>query len=378
MGWLPALLIVLLIVASSSKVSLASDSHLVQVYVDGAASVVATNSATVSDLLKEQKIEVNDIDRIEPAANSQVVEGMHVNVYRARPYMIVDGDKRFVINSPFRSPHAVARSAGLELFPEDNIFIELNQDIAGESFVGHKLIVNRATPVNLQLDGHKLVMRTHKSTVGEFLKENNITLGEADIVNQPMDQSITANLEIGIVRVGREVVAEEITIPFPTRFVVDYSLPYGERKIEQAGQPGSVITSYEITRHDGTEVSRVIISKTTISQPVAEIVIKGGLIVPTYSSNEQILRALRECETRGNYQANTGNGYYGAYQFMIPTWNRTAQRMNKMEWYEVSPYKAPPDIQDAFVLNNARASSGGFWSQHPGCSKILSLPKFPF
>lgn len=30
--------------------------------------------------------------------------------------------------------------------------------------------------------------------------------------------------------------------------------------------------------------------------------------------------AIRKCESSGNYSINTGNGYYGAYQFDLPTW----------------------------------------------------------
>jgi peptidoglycan hydrolase-like protein with peptidoglycan-binding domain len=30
--------------------------------------------------------------------------------------------------------------------------------------------------------------------------------------------------------------------------------------------------------------------------------------------------ALRQCESGGNYKINTGNGYYGAYQFDVSTW----------------------------------------------------------
>src|SRR4051794_41090422 len=29
---------------------------------------------------------------------------------------------------------------------------------------------------------------------------------------------------------------------------------------------------------------------------------------------------LRMCEASGRYATNTGNGYYGAYQFNLPTW----------------------------------------------------------
>jgi Transglycosylase-like domain len=33
------------------------------------------------------------------------------------------------------------------------------------------------------------------------------------------------------------------------------------------------------------------------------------------------LAAIRACESGGNYSTNTGNGFYGAYQFTQSTWN---------------------------------------------------------
>lgn len=32
------------------------------------------------------------------------------------------------------------------------------------------------------------------------------------------------------------------------------------------------------------------------------------------------LAAIRQCESGGNYSTNTGNGFYGAYQFTLSTW----------------------------------------------------------
>src|SRR4051794_30797583 len=47
---------------------------------------------------------------------------------------------------------------------------------------------------------------------------------------------------------------------------------------------------------------------------------------------------LRQCESNGNYATNTGNGYYGAYQFSADTWHALG--------YDGLPSDAAPEVQD--------------------------------
>lgn len=75
---------------------------------------------------------------------------------------------------------------------------------------------------------------------------------------------------------------------------------------------------------------------------------------------------LRMCESGNTYPRNSGNGYYGAYQFNISTWRSNAPA----GWQDVRPDLAPPAIQDQAALNlyNARG-----WSPWPACSRKLGL-----
>lgn len=59
---------------------------------------------------------------------------------------------------------------------------------------------------------------------------------------------------------------------------------------------------------------------------------------PAYDGLGGDFAALRECESGGNYSINTGNGYYGAYQFALSTWQGLG--------YEGYPHHAPPEVQD--------------------------------
>ncbi|MCU4183406.1 transglycosylase family protein [Acidiferrimicrobium sp. IK] len=71
---------------------------------------------------------------------------------------------------------------------------------------------------------------------------------------------------------------------------------------------------------------------------------------------------LRECESGDNYQENTGNGFFGAYQFSPSTWSGLG--------FPGRPDLEPPAMQDQAAVK-LQASSG--WGAWPACSAALGL-----
>lgn len=71
---------------------------------------------------------------------------------------------------------------------------------------------------------------------------------------------------------------------------------------------------------------------------------------------------LRECESGDNYAENTGNGFFGAYQFSEQTWQSLG--------YSGLPSNASPAVQDQ-AAQRLQAQSG--WGQWPQCSRELGL-----
>ena len=69
---------------------------------------------------------------------------------------------------------------------------------------------------------------------------------------------------------------------------------------------------------------------------------------------------LRACESGGNYTRNSGNGYYGAYQFSASTWHGLG--------YGGLPSEADPATQDQ-AAQRLLARSG--WGQWPACSRAI-------
>ncbi|MGO9558300.1 MAG: transglycosylase family protein [Acidimicrobiales bacterium] len=71
---------------------------------------------------------------------------------------------------------------------------------------------------------------------------------------------------------------------------------------------------------------------------------------------------LRLCESGDNYAEDTGNGYYGAYQFSLSTWYGLG--------YSGLPSEASPAEQDRAAAE-LQARSG--WGQWPSCAAGLGL-----
>ncbi|MCP4348686.1 MAG: hypothetical protein GY795_24675 [Desulfobacterales bacterium] len=68
------------------------------------------------------------------------------------------------------------------------------------------------------------------------------------------------------------------------------------------------------------------------------------------------LASIRACESGGNYSTNTGNGYYGAYQFDQGTWESVGGTGN--------PAHASPGEQDARAQRLMNERGGSPW---PNC-----------
>ena len=77
-------------------------------------------------------------------------------------------------------------------------------------------------------------------------------------------------------------------------------------------------------------------------------------------SGDDVWARLRHCESGGRYDINTGNGFFGAYQFVLSTWRGLG--------YSGMPHHAPPEMQDE-AARKLQARSG--WGQWPVCSRRI-------
>lgn len=257
-----------------------SNSKVVIMRVEGEERIVPTRAKTVNELLKRLDITLNEGDVVEPAKDTEIVsDNFRVNVYRALPVTVIDGDSETQALSAAATPRSIAKQSGIDAYPEDRLDMEPTQNFVTDGVIGQKLMVARATPVNVSLYGAPVVIRTHAKTVGEFLKEKNITLNEGETVQPSEDSPISATEPIFVNRKGVTVQIATEEIAPEKQYVEDEKLSFGVEAVRQQGTPGKRIVTYQVNAETG---ERVKLQDIVVEQPVASVIARGTYVnIPT-------------------------------------------------------------------------------------------------
>ena len=273
----------------AADTTLSQDERLVTIH-DGSSEVtIVTRAATVKDALSQASIAVSPVDIVEPAASEQLVaKSYQVNIFRARPVVVVDGRKSVRIMTAEQSPRQIAKAASMTLHDEDLTEVQRVDDVLSGGGAGLKLTIDRATVFSLTLYGKTFEARTQATTVAGLLKEKGVTLGENDGVRPALDTPITTDLSVSIWRNGKQTVTVEEAIVKPTEEIKDPALDLGVRQVKTTGADGKRNVTYQIEMIDGIEVARQEIASVTTLEPVKEVVVVGAKInlVVNYSADK--------------------------------------------------------------------------------------------
>lgn len=283
------LIVVLLFMSRAHALgsNVAAGAHLVTIHDRGNEIVVSTTSETVGDALKQAHIAVDTIDAVEPAKTDKLVASEYdVNIYRARPVIVVDGATRQRVVTPYQSAQQIAKSVGITLYPEDKTELVLTSDIVAEG-AGLKLIITRATAFNWTLYGVTTVGRTQAKTVGEMLKEKGISLGASDRVSPATSTTISADLAVRVWREGKQTVTVSEAVAFDVQTIQDGDQYIGYHAVKTAGVAGTRDATYEITVQDGKEVGRVEIASIVTKPASTQIEVVGAKYRGAYTSPTQ-------------------------------------------------------------------------------------------
>ncbi len=336
-------LILVPVVSSGSLVALNQSSNVVthvetalNVFFDDQNKEFVTTKGTVGEALISEGINLEEFDVTEPDRESKLTGGeLKVLVKRWLPVLVVDNGVSTSYRSGHEDPLKILNQLNIKVYPEDIITFELVTDFLTEKIVGPKIIIERAPVIFINVDGETLEFRSWTKTVGEVLKEKEVSLGEKDRIEPPKESLVTSGTTVTITRVKEVETTVKETIHFYTEYRNDVNTYVGNSWVETEGSNGEKEVTYKITYENGVEATRMVLTEKILTSVINKIVIKGvkpydssglwDIIVAAaakYGVDPNRMYQVMICESGGNPNRVSYNGmYHGLFQYLPSTWH---------------------------------------------------------
>ena len=326
-----------LLVAGTAAAAVGTSYRHVTVEVDGVAHDVSGFFTTAGDALSTAGVSVGAHDLVAPASDQRVASGDTVVVRTATEYDVtVDGNQTTAWSTaPSISGVLAALPASASSMAADRSYTRAEMPVAETGETIHVIADGTTTDI---------VASSSDGTTA-ILEKAGVSAGPIDRVTLENKDGETT---LRVARVVRGTVSTTTEIPYETEEREDAEAEEGTEKTVQEGVAGSEVTeAYQETIDGNVTVSAVL--STTRTEPTKRVVSKGtkakktedtpassssgaassgssssgsSAAAPAAVSGDDaaIWAAIAQCESGGNPSINTGNCYYGMYQFSLPTW----------------------------------------------------------
>lgn len=349
--------------------------HDVTVSADGIEREVSGFYPTVADALLAGGIEVGEHDTTSHDPAEALRDGDIIEVVRAHPVSFHRDGRVETLMIPATSLDEAYAFATAPDSP-DSAMKRTDAITVSRSAARSGLPLSEGPrSVEVELDGEKSTVRVEG---GETVTQ---ILARVDASPAPLDSLFLIPngdvLSIRLVTETRGLATETEEIPFGTEYQDDPELPQGEEEVRQEGVPGVRTLQHYRQIVGGEPRISALVADSVTTEPVIRIVARGTKAPEPVStpsggtgtdvSSVQIVdgdvwAALARCESGGDPTTNTGNGYYGMYQFMLSTWQ------------SVGGVGLPSEASAAEQTARAQIlQQRSGWGQWPACSAALGL-----
>jgi len=346
---------VVVLALAGTTVGYTTMSHDVTLSVDGKDQTIHTFGDDVQSVLADEGIHTDTHDAVVPSLDAPVHDGTRIAVRYGRQLDVkVDGKKQVYWTTATTVASAMDQ-LGLRY---------QNADLStsrGASIDRQGMVLQITTPKRLVIkvaDQHAKKRNITALTVRDLLRQMHVKVDHNDQVRPGMGHLLKDGDRVVVTRFGvkKKHVSHE-AIPFGTVQRDDSSMVRGDSETVRAGHDGVRDVTYKVFFRNGHITHRKVVSSDVLSEPVSRIVAVGtkdpAPPAPTtnYASGGTVWDSIAQCESGGNWAANTGNGYYGGLQFTLSTWHA----------YGGSGYpnEASRETQIA-VAERVRAAEGGY------------------
>ncbi|MBD3108957.1 DUF348 domain-containing protein [Bacillus sp. AGMB 02131] len=250
--------------------------------IDGEEKVVSTHAKTVKDLLDDLNISLTEHDYLHPEANTELSEELEITwVPASQVTVIIDGEPQEIWTTK-KTVGEFLEEQNIGLSETDKISHEMDSTLKAAMTIS----VERSFSLTLNDGGTSKEVWSTSTTVADFLEQQGITLNELDRVEPALETTIAANDVVNVVRVEKVTDVVEEPVSFAVVSQKDNTLQKGQEKVLTEGKEGLVAKEYEVTKENGTEVSRNLVSETVVQEKKDKVVAVGTKVVQVASRGQ--------------------------------------------------------------------------------------------
>lgn len=213
----------------------------------------------------------------------------------------------------------------ISLQPQDELSIGLSDEIQD----GDRVVINTAQKFSLTADGETKTLFTTEETIGQAIDKLGISLDGNDKIYPSLNTTVSADMEIKIVRINKQMVERTTNLPFRVIKTADPSLTKGTVRVAQAGKPGVMIQHIEKIYQDGELASMRMVGKEVQTITKDKIIAIGTKPLPkptvaavTTSKSATTSKSSKVSAKRNNVISKAGVDF--EYKKMIKNVSMTA------------------------------------------------------
>ncbi|AZU59843.1 G5 and 3D domain-containing protein [Neobacillus mesonae] len=243
----------------------------VAITLNGEEKVVKTHAGTVKELLDELDVAAHSKDYLHPKAHNKVTNNLKVVWKQAKQVTIVKDNEGKTIWTTAGSVAELLNEQKIELNEHDKITPGPQAAIESKMNIG----IHTAFRLSLVDGGKKQKVWSTSTTVADFLTQQGVELSELDRVEPSLTDSIKENGTVNVIRVEKVTDVVEEPVDFAVITKKDDRMPKGKENVITPGKQGLVSKQYQVVLENGKEVSRKLISEQTLAMKKDQVVAVG-------------------------------------------------------------------------------------------------------
>ena len=254
--------------------------NTVALTLNGKEQIIETHSSTIQQIFDDLDITVGSEDYVFPSLNTKVTDNLEVVWKKAKQVELQKDDEKKTVWTTAETVKEFLKEQKISLNEHDKVNQKQNNDIKNNM----EIVVHTAFPLTLVDAGSKKELWSTSTTVADFLKQQEISLTKLDRVEPDLKEVVNKKDVVEITRIEKVTDVVEQPINYAVVTQKDDSLEKGAEKVIKEGKNGVMSKTFEVTLENGKEVSRDLLSEKQVKEKQDKVVAVGTIEVTQVAS----------------------------------------------------------------------------------------------